>query len=475
MIKWQVQLAGSLPPDNIAKLQYIIKLLLNPWVISSFTCAFLAAISWMAAMTKFDLYKKAANFGLGDHYEQKNFFIDQTSVVIFTICLSIFVGFLLTPISTDINGHAKAVIRIANGNLSIPFNFLYYVLIYIITFFSTGTKTVYLASILVLSCSIVAKYLITKQFLMKNLILPSNSLSISSNQKLTDRFYQVYSLMLTFVFSLPLSLMVGGYYYLGNTPPNIWHNSTTIFLMPFALLLFWQSYEQIKTPKADRIVWISLLIILNIIIKPSFFFVFLVCYPIFFIKQFGWTKLTFVNLIPLLIGCFMLGIQYLGHYIWYIGSLTEGGDHGVTISLFTVWSHFSPNIPLSLLGSLLFPLLCIILHWKTAVNHLLIKYACFQYLIAITIYALLMETGLRQYHGNFGWQCIVASYILYLSASILLIEKLGLNQNNNAFSNLISLTLSISPKNKLILITLMLHFLAGIGYIIRIFITRKYL
>ncbi|MDH6098859.1 EamA family transporter [Anabaenopsis sp. FSS-46] len=55
VIKWQVQLAGAFPPDNIAKLQYIIKLLLNPWVISSFTCAFLAAISWMAAMTKFDL------------------------------------------------------------------------------------------------------------------------------------------------------------------------------------------------------------------------------------------------------------------------------------------------------------------------------------------------------------------------------------------------------------------------------------
>lgn len=55
IIKWQVQLAGSFPPDNIAKLQYIIKLLLNPWVISGFVGAFLAAVSWMAAMTKFDL------------------------------------------------------------------------------------------------------------------------------------------------------------------------------------------------------------------------------------------------------------------------------------------------------------------------------------------------------------------------------------------------------------------------------------
>jgi hypothetical protein len=406
---------------------------------------------------------------------KKFFFIDKTSVVIFTICLSIFVGFGLTPISTDINLHAEAIIRIANGNLSIPFNFLYYALIYIITFFSTDMKTIYLASILVLSCSIVAKYLITKQFLIKNLILPSTSLSSFSNHKVTDRFYQVYSLILTFVFSLPLSLMVGGYYYLGNTPPNIWHNSTTIFLMPFALLLFWQSYEQIKTPKADRVVWISLLIIVNIIIKPSYFFVFLVCYPIFFIKNFGWTKLTLINLIPILIGCFLLGIQYLGHYIWEIGSLSEKGGHGVTISLFTVWSHFSPDIPLSLLGSLLFPLLCIIFHWKTAVNHLLIKYACFQYLIAITIFAVFMENGPRQYHGNFGWQCIVASYILYLSASILFLEKLGLNKNNDVFSNLIRSTLEISPKNKLILITLMLHFLAGIGYILKIFITRGYL
>lgn len=55
IIKWQVQMAGSFPEENLEKLQYLIKLLLNPWVISSFACAFLAALSWMAAMTKFPL------------------------------------------------------------------------------------------------------------------------------------------------------------------------------------------------------------------------------------------------------------------------------------------------------------------------------------------------------------------------------------------------------------------------------------
>lgn len=55
VIKWQVQLAGAFPQDNIQKLQFIIKLLINPWVISSLICAFLASLSWMAAMTKFPL------------------------------------------------------------------------------------------------------------------------------------------------------------------------------------------------------------------------------------------------------------------------------------------------------------------------------------------------------------------------------------------------------------------------------------
>lgn len=55
VIKWQVQLAGAFPQENTEKLQYLIKLLLNPWVISSFACAFIAALNWMAAMTKFQL------------------------------------------------------------------------------------------------------------------------------------------------------------------------------------------------------------------------------------------------------------------------------------------------------------------------------------------------------------------------------------------------------------------------------------
>jgi len=55
IIKWQVNLAGSFPIDLNEKIWFLMKLLLNPWVLSSFVCAFLAALSWMIAMTKFPL------------------------------------------------------------------------------------------------------------------------------------------------------------------------------------------------------------------------------------------------------------------------------------------------------------------------------------------------------------------------------------------------------------------------------------
>lgn len=55
VIKWQVNNAGEFPAATVDKLLFILRLLLNPWVISSFAAAFLASLTWMAALTKFSL------------------------------------------------------------------------------------------------------------------------------------------------------------------------------------------------------------------------------------------------------------------------------------------------------------------------------------------------------------------------------------------------------------------------------------
>jgi drug/metabolite transporter (DMT)-like permease len=53
VIKWQV--AGALSEGAVSRLGLAIGLLINPWVVSALAAALLAAVSWMAALTKLEL------------------------------------------------------------------------------------------------------------------------------------------------------------------------------------------------------------------------------------------------------------------------------------------------------------------------------------------------------------------------------------------------------------------------------------
>lgn len=55
VIKWQAALAGTLPVGGGEKLLFLLRLVLNPWVASGLFAAFLASLTWMAAMTKLPL------------------------------------------------------------------------------------------------------------------------------------------------------------------------------------------------------------------------------------------------------------------------------------------------------------------------------------------------------------------------------------------------------------------------------------
>ncbi|MFC2949623.1 EamA family transporter [Virgibacillus sediminis] len=55
ILKWKIDQQGNLPGPLGDKILFLLQLLLNPWIISGFLAAFLAALSWMAAMTKFDI------------------------------------------------------------------------------------------------------------------------------------------------------------------------------------------------------------------------------------------------------------------------------------------------------------------------------------------------------------------------------------------------------------------------------------
>jgi uncharacterized membrane protein len=55
VIKWRINDYGSLPSGLVNKSLFLLNLFLDPFIFSGFVAAFLAALSWMAAMTKFEI------------------------------------------------------------------------------------------------------------------------------------------------------------------------------------------------------------------------------------------------------------------------------------------------------------------------------------------------------------------------------------------------------------------------------------
>ncbi|MFD1037580.1 EamA family transporter [Virgibacillus byunsanensis] len=55
VLKWKIDDYGGLPEPWVEKFTFLLQLLLNPWILSGLFSAFIAALFWMAAMTKFNI------------------------------------------------------------------------------------------------------------------------------------------------------------------------------------------------------------------------------------------------------------------------------------------------------------------------------------------------------------------------------------------------------------------------------------
>jgi multidrug transporter EmrE-like cation transporter len=55
IVKWQVGEAGDFPASTGGRIHFLAQLVANPWIISVFVAAAIAALSWMAAMTRYEL------------------------------------------------------------------------------------------------------------------------------------------------------------------------------------------------------------------------------------------------------------------------------------------------------------------------------------------------------------------------------------------------------------------------------------
>lgn len=370
-------------------------------------------------------------------------------VMVFAVSFAFFATIIALDIDTDIQAHAGHVAAVVAGKNDWPPNFLYYVFIHVVSGFTGDALLLDIASTIVLATSVAFKASLTLYIIKK--INPS----ISSILLLT----LATSLLLSFALPGP-GFWTRGYYYLGQITPTVWHNSTTIFLFPFALALFWMQARTIHDDTTRHCRWLFVLVALNIFIKPSFFLAFLPAVAVMLFLKFGVSRRAVLHASPALFGFLLIGLQYYLIYYNQLGSM-QSESSGIAFGFLEVWSS-NINVYLiipTIIVSFIFPIM-----YYGLINFQLDVLSKFSILISIfsvLIFALLKETGPRFVHGNFYWQNVIAIYILFTVLSANLSKAWsGGNWNWKA-------TLCAS--------VFVLHAVSGGYYIVRILTLGRYL
>jgi hypothetical protein len=379
------------------------------------------------------------------------------TLLAFVASFCLFAGLLFAPILSDLHNHIRYVVMIHNDVIGPPANFLYYLIVYAGALFRGEWAPLLWAAAWTLSACVAAKYALTYAILSGRWRAEPSSAEESAPGAPSPLLASGFACALLLAFSLPTAAAFEGRWYLGQMPPNVWHNSTTIFLMPFAVALFWVSYRNLREPTLRGDLAIAALCIGNIFAKPSFFFAFAPIYPVMLAARHGLGRQFWLHVWPVALGVACVGVQYYLLFTLQIGN-TFGGESQIVIRPFEIWSLHSSNIPISIAASILFPLAYFALFFKEAWRDPLLRYAGLLFLISLTIMSLVSETGPRQHHGNFFWQAYVCNYLLFTSMVLRLLQRPGVRGRADA-------------RRRVALAAFGLHVISGVAYIAKMFLS----
>ncbi|HJV78823.1 MAG TPA: hypothetical protein VJ602_10615 [Paludibacter sp.] len=355
----------------------------------------------------------------------------------------------------DIHDHAAFARQMCTGEIPYTGNFLVYLLVNVFSFFSAKVTPTEVSLCFLLAFAGVFRYYLSQKMIVE-VVRDRNRNSMGYGS------IAFYAISLLFVFAIPIpSYLSEDYFmYIGNYVPNVWHNSTILFLFPFAMLLFYQSYMQLRDYNAKRNIWIFLLILLNLFIKPSYFFVFLCVYPLMLLFTYKFKKEFWYSIIPLIIGFFFLILEY-----WFIYKTGKPSNKETSSVIFLPF-YRNPEfadltlLPVTMFFSMLFPLLYSFLNIPKVIRSRVFWYSTLSFIVSVLIFFFISESGPRAAHGNFYWQIVICVWMCFFVSLLALLKDI--NRDGK------------TVKNISLLSVYSIHVLMGLIYFVRMLVTGYY-
>lgn len=391
--------------------------------------------------------------------------LDVVFVGLLMLCIFMYIMFV-HYVDSDLRAHAEiARIMLKQRRLFLG-NFLLYFFVNLFTAFSCSTKMTKAVLAVLIALSNTGKYVIVRD---------------AFGQFCPNRYARLFSFALLFVFVIPIlwclellglynnPIWLPGVLNLGCYVPNLWHNSTILCSMPFAILTYLLSIKQFDGFQMGRNNKIALFVVIGTLIKPSFFFTWVVAFPILMFIRFRDRKEFWFSLIPVALCC--ICILYENFSVYFTSPLmsfdSKYGDSSVVISvaeLFTL--KFWKNYYLHLLFVFLFPFVFILSYWPKIRKDKEFWFVSILIVVAQGISWCCQETGPRFGHGNFSWQLVPCMWLVfYYILKVVVKSDFSVDETG---------TIKLTNRGKLFLIVYLFHVLAGIWYLLRYLIIGSY-
>ena len=347
------------------------------------------------------------------HLNGNTFYIRSIDLLILVIGFLIFGGIQALGWFSDSTAHSQILIKLLEeGKFPVPPGYytsvyLLYVIVYKLGFNGLGSDASIfgLISTFLLGSAFFVKYLITKQVLRV------------VSGKTNPSMLTITLISASLLFMAPVFYDLSNwFFYVGRVSPNVWHNSTTIFVMPFVLLLFMEALAYFKTDNTEtkNILLITVWGFMCILIKPSFLFAFIPSFPLVTLLRFGAfsRKMAVASTISTLLFAGVLTEAYLIYFLKLYDVIYNGDGGGVVFAPFQFLSFYG-NVGINMLVSFLFPLLYLVLRPRDIRERVEVQLAYVLMFFGLLVGMLFEESGGKTNHGNFLWQAIMTNYILF--------------------------------------------------------------
>ena len=244
-------------------------------------------------------------------------------------------------------------------------------------------------------------------------------------------------------------------HYIGYQCPNMWHNSTYIFMRFFAILTliaFLKVYDDYKNgvPMKEWVIF-TLLLTVTTGFKASFLTVFAPVLAIVLLRDLC-RKTKFVNVFVMALSVVPPMAVMVLQSIVMSGA---GGSNGYAIKPFAALSMRGDHPKAALILSILFPLVLFLAHVKDFYKDRFYLWSLVMWAVGFLEAFLFIETGERSLDSNFLWGYSIALFFLFVSSMVRLFKDFC-NRQAPLFTGVICYIAAA---------TLVWHVYSGINYL----------